>query len=223
MFNLVPAFPLDGGRVLRAALWHTKRDLHAATYTSSQIGKGFGLGLMILGGLSLAGGNLIGGMWWFLIGLFLRGAAAASYQQLMLSEIIRDRPISDFMRRQPVTVGPSTTIEELLEEYVYQYHFKLFPVIDDDTLVGSISVADIRGLSRDERMTRTVAEFIRPTSSGNSITADTPTAKLLQSMLRPGGPARYMVVDDGRLVGMISLKDLLDVISLRLELESPRE
>ncbi len=223
LFNLVPAFPLDGGRVLRAGLWHLKRDLRAATYTSSQIGKGFGLALMLLGALSLLSGDVIGGMWWFLIGMFLRGAAAGSYQQLILSEMIRDRPISDFMRRNPITVRASTSIEDFLEDYVYQYHFKLFPVVDEDKLLGSINVTDIRGLSRAERTTRTVREFLQPPSSDNSIPADTPTADLLPVMVRPPAPARYMVVDDGRLVGMVSLKDLLEIISLRLEIESPRE
>ena len=80
VFNLVPAFPLDGGRVLRAALWQRKGDLRSATLISSQIGRGFGLVLILLGVFSFVRGNLIGGMWWFLIGMFLRGAASASYQ-----------------------------------------------------------------------------------------------------------------------------------------------
>ena len=222
IFNLVPAFPLDGGRMFRAALWHMKRDLRTATYTSSQVGKGFGLALMILGGLFLVGGNVIGGMWWFLIGMFLRGAASASYQQTILSEMIRDRPISNFMRKTPIVLRPSTTIDELLEDYVYQYHFKLFPVVDGDTLLGSINVADVRGLPREERARRKVVEFMRPPSSDNSIPADTPTANLLPLMVQAGAPTRYMVVDGSRLVGMISLKDLLEVISLRLELDQPR-
>ena len=86
IFNLVPAFPLDGGRVLRAALWHLKKDLRSATYISSQFGRGFGLLLMILGGISFLRGNIIGGMWWFVIGMFVRGAAAGSYQQMIVGE-----------------------------------------------------------------------------------------------------------------------------------------
>ena len=223
IFNLVPAFPLDGGRMLRAVLWHLKRNLRAATYTSSRIGKSFGIVLIVLGFLSLLGGDIIGGMWWFLIGLFVRGAAEGSYQQLIVSEMIRDKPVSDFMRREPVTVRPTATIDEFLEDCVYQHHFKLFPVVEDGKLLGSINVTDIRGLTADERAARSVAEFMKPTSAENSIPADTPTAKLLPDMVRPPAPARYMVVDGDRLVGMISLKDLLEVIALHIELDPPAE
>jgi len=221
IFNLVPAFPLDGGRMLRAVLWHLKRNLRSATYTSSQIGKSFGIVLMVLGGLSLLGGDVIGGMWWFLIGLFVRGAAEGSYQQLVMSEIIKDRPISDFMRREPVTVPPTATIDEFLENYVYQHHFKLFPVVEDGKLLGSINLADIRGLPPEERSSRRVTHFMQPPSADNSVPADMPTAKLLPVMVRPPAPARYMVVDGDRLVGMISLKDLLEMIALHIELDPP--
>jgi len=221
IFNLVPAFPLDGGRMLRAVLWHLKRNLHSATYTSSQIGKSFGIVLMVLGGLSLLGGDVIGGMWWFLIGLFVRGAAEGSYQQLVMSEMIKDRPVSDFMRREPVTVPPTATIDEFLEDYVYQHHFKLFPVVEDGRLLGSINLADVRGLPAEERSSRKVSDFTKAPSPDNSVPADMPTAKLLPVMVQPPAPARYMVVDGDRLVGMISLKDLLEVIALHIELDPP--
>ena len=103
IFNLVPAFPLDGGRMLRAALWYWKNDMRAATYVSSRMGKGFGLVMMFLGVIAFIQGNFIGGMWWFLIGLFLRRVAESSYQQLILHDVLHDQPVKRFMRRDPVT------------------------------------------------------------------------------------------------------------------------
>lgn len=221
MFNLVPAFPLDGGRVLRALLWYRKGNLRSATYVSSKIGRGFGLVLMVLGGLSLIRGDLIGGMWWFLIGAFLRGAASSSYQQLVISEVIQDRPVSEFMRRAPVIVPPSISIGDWLDDYVYQTHFKMYPVVEDERLLGCISIDAIKDLPSGERNRRIVGDFVQPCSSANTISADMSTSELLRSIVRPGSGARYMVVDKGgRLAGMISLKDLLELISLKLEIDS---
>ncbi|HRX87132.1 MAG TPA: site-2 protease family protein, partial [Phycisphaerae bacterium] len=87
-FNLIPAFPLDGGRVLRSALWKWKQSLRVATRTTSRIGGGFGVALIILGVLSIITGNFLGGMWWVLIGLFLRQAAQMSYQQLLIRRVL---------------------------------------------------------------------------------------------------------------------------------------
>ena len=91
MFNLLPAFPLDGGRILRSILWGAKQDLQWATRVSAGIGSGFGIVLIFLGIFRVLGGNVIGGVWWFLIGLFLRGAAQMSYQQLLVRKALEGR------------------------------------------------------------------------------------------------------------------------------------
>jgi len=220
VFNMVPAFPLDGGRVLRAALWQRKGDLKSATYISSRIGRGFGVALMLIGVVAVIGGNVIGGMWWFLIGMFVRGAASSSYQQLIMSEMIKDQPVSQFMRREPVTVPPSISIDEWLDDYVYQHHFKMYPVMDGQNLLGSISIDDIKSLPKSERRTRKVRDLMQPCTAANTIPANASTTGLLTDIVHPATQSRYMVVDDGHLVGMISLKDLLELISLKLEIES---
>jgi Zn-dependent protease len=223
VFNLVPAFPLDGGRMLRAMLWHWKKDLRVATHISSQLGRGFGLALMILGVLALIQGNFIVGMWWFLIGIFLRAAASASYQQLLLQEVLHDQPVKRFMRRYPLTVSPSITVREWIEDYVYRHHFKMFPVVENSKLLGCIRIQSIKQIPRDEWQNKKVREFMEPCSKTNTISADMETTELLSAMVRPGKESRYMVVDDGQLVGMISLKDLLELIALKVEIESPKQ
>lgn len=221
VFNLAPAFPLDGGRVLRAALWHWRRDLREATFISSRIGRGFGTALMILGVIAFVGGNLIGGMWWFLIGIFVRGAASSSYQQLVLKDTIEGQPVRRFMRSEPVTVAPSLSIAEWVEDYVYRHHYKMYPVVDEARLLGCITVDSLQGLRREDWSTTRVADVMEERSASNTVDAGTDTMALLTTILKPAGRSRFMVVEDDRLVGIIALKDLLELISLKLEIESP--
>jgi len=221
VFNLAPAFPLDGGRVLRAALWHWRRNLREATFISSRIGRGFGTALMILGVIAFVGGNLIGGMWWFLIGIFVRGAASSSYQQLVLKDMVEGQPVRRFMRSEPVTVAPSLSIAEWVEDYVYRHHYKMYPVVDGSRLLGCITVDSLQGLRREDWSTKRVADVMEQRSESNTVDAGTDTMRLLTDILKPAGRSRFMVVEDDRLVGIIALKDLLELISLKLQIESP--
>jgi len=222
IFNLVPAFPLDGGRMLRAGLWQWKNNLASATRIASQIGSGFGIVLMVLGGLAFFQGNFIGGMWWFLIGLFLRGAARASYEQVIVREVLHGQPIRRFMNPNPVAVPPFITIQQLVDDYIYKYHFKLFPVIEDSRLLGCITTQEVKKVPREEWSRRKVGELTNPCSPGNTVSSDTDTAQVLSVMMRPDSLARLMVVEHGHLKGVVSVKDLREFIALKLELERPR-
>jgi CBS domain-containing protein len=219
VFNLIPAFPLDGGRMLRAALWHWQRDLRRATYIASQIGSGFGLALMILGGLSFFQGSFIGGMWWLLIGAFLRSAAGGSYRQMLVRELLSDKPIRDFMNSEPVTVSPDTSVQTLIDDYVYRHHFKMLPVLDDARLLGCVTTRDIKELPRERWPHTEVRELLSPCSAENTVSPDASASTLISAIARPGAVSRFMVVEDDRLVGVISMRDLSEYIALRLELE----
>ncbi len=222
VFNLVPAFPLDGGRMLRAALWHWKKNLHSATRIASTFGTTFGLVLIVLGVLNLFQGNIIGGMWWILIGIFLRGAANASYRQLVFNEALSAKPVSQFMKTDPVTVSPALTIADLVENYIYQYHYKMFPVVEGGTLSGCITTRQVKDIPREQWRQKTVGDVAEHCSPENTVPPEKDTAELLSLLARPGANSRFMVVDNGRLVGIISLKDLMEFISLKLELESEK-
>ena len=221
IFNLLPGFPLDGGRMLRAALWYWKGDLRYATYVASRIGAGFGIGFMVLGGLAFIQGNVIPGMWWLLIGAFLRTAANSSYRQMLVSEILGDKPVRQFMQDRPVSVPPDLSVQQWLEDYVYHYHFKMFPVQEDGRLLGCVRTSDIKSIPRDRWAYTTLGEFVTPPSDANSIPPDMAASRLISNMTRGGGNTRFMVIDNGRLVGVISLKDLGEYIALKLEIESP--
>jgi Zn-dependent protease/predicted transcriptional regulator len=216
-FNLVPAFPLDGGRVLRAALWSWKKNLRWATRTSARIGSGFGVVLIIMGVLSFLSGQLISGVWWFLIGMFLRGAANMSYQQLMVREALMGEPLNRFMEPSPVTVVPNTSVEDLVENYIYKYHYKMFPVVDSGKLVGCISTRQVQQIPRREWAQRTVAESMNQCSIDNTIRPDADSMEALSKMSKTGA-SRLLVVDKEQLVGIIALKDMMRFLSLKVEL-----
>lgn len=218
IFNLMPAFPLDGGRMLRAGLWYWKKDLHAATRLASRIGAGFGLGMMFLGGLAFIQGNFIGGMWWLLIGVFLRSAASTSYQQLLVREMLVDSPVRRFMNDEPITVTPDTTVDAMLEDYVNQYHFRLYPVVDGTRLIGCVTAREIEQIPEEERTRKSVGELVSSCTPANTVSPDTDAIKLLTEMSRTDADTLYMVVENERLVGVISLKDMREIIATRIRL-----
>jgi Zn-dependent protease len=217
MFNLIPAFPLDGGRVLRAGLWKAWSNLRKATRITSRIGSGFGWFFIGLGVLSFFTGNVVGGIWVAVIGLFLRGAAAMSYQQLLVRQALEGEPVHRFMTTDPVTVSPAISVPEMIENYVYRYYYKLFPVVEGDRLVGCVTLERIKDLSSEERATLTVGDIAETCSDKNTIRSDADAMKALSQMNQ--NHSRMMVVDDGQLRGIIALRDLMRFFSLKIELE----
>ena len=218
VFNLIPAFPLDGGRILRSILWGWKGNLRWATRISSSIGVGFGILLILLGFIRILGGNFIGGMWLGLIGLFIHGAAKMSYQQLITRKALEGEPLKRFMQTDPVTVPDSLTVEKLVEDYIYRYHFKLFPVVDSNKLRGCITTKKVKEIPRDQWGKKTVGEVADPCSAENTIDPESDAVKALSAMRR-NNASRLMVVKNDQLVGIIALKDMLEFLSLKVELD----
>lgn len=221
VFNLFPAFPLDGGRVLRSILWRWKNDLKWATRVSAAMGSFFGLLLIFLGILSVINGDFIGGMWWFLIGMFLRGAAQASYRQVLTRKALEGEKVRRFMVKDPVSVTPSLSVGQLVNDYVFKYHYKMFPVTEQDNPVGCITIKQLESVPKDEWGRHTVSELASRATSENTISPDADAVDALAIMNRTGN-TRLMVVDDKKLVGIISLKDMLKFLSLKMELETGR-
>ncbi len=222
-FNLIPAFPTDGGRVLRAILWKAKNNLKFATRVASQIGSGFGLLLMILGlAYVILAGNFIGGMWWFLIGMFLRGASQGSYRQMLIKRALEGEPVSRFMKKDPIIVPPDITLHTLVEDYFYTHHFKMFPVVDNDKLMGCITVHQVKEVPREKWNQTYVRDVTVNCSKDNSISPVTDAVKALSKMNETRN-SRLMVVEDGKIVGIIALKDLLKFLAIKLDLEGEEE
>lgn len=220
LFNLLPAFPLDGGRVLRAALWQKKRDLGEATRIAARIGARFGLAFMIMGGLFFVSGNIIGGIWWFLIGQFIRSASMTSVQQVMIRKALEGEPVWRFMRPNPISVPPATTIRQFVEDYVYRHHHKLFPVTEGDQLLGQVGIPQIKRIKRADWNRTRVADIAIQCTPDNTIMADADAMEALARMQKKGQSRWLVIARDGRLAGILTLKDMLELFALKLDLES---
>lgn len=218
LFNLIPAFPLDGGRILRSLLWRIKGDLRWATRVASGFGSAFGLLLILWGVLSFVSGNPIGGVWYFLIGLFIRHASRMSYEQMVIRQALSGEQVRNFMTSNPVAVPPDETVQGLIENYIYKFHHKMFPVTQDGRLRGCVSTSQVRQLLSDERSRRTVSEITQPCSPDNTIDPDTDAMEAM-SLMSKTGSSRLMVVRDNHLEGILTLKDLLKFLALKIDLE----
>lgn len=219
-FNMVPAFPLDGGRVLRSLLWRWKDDLRWATRISAEIGSGFGAVLIAIGVVALLGGGLLVGMWWMLLGLFLRGAAQMSYQQVLIRRALEGEPVRHFMSTDPKTVAPEQTLQEVVEDHIYRYHYQMFPVTDHGQLVGCISTRQIREVPREQWGTQHVSDVMQPCTPDNTIDPDEDAMTAI-ARIHAGDSSRLLVAQDHALVGVLTLKDLTRFIALKIELEEP--
>ena len=221
-FNMIPAFPLDGGRVLRSILWAIKKNLKWATRIASAFGSGFGILLIILGVITFIGGSFIGGVWYFLIGMFIRNASQMSYQQMLMRQALSGEHVRRFMKTDPVTVPDSISVRELVEDYFYRYHFKMFPVAEDGRLEGCISTKEIKEMPREEWDQHTVKEIMTTCSSTNAISPDTDAMKAI-SMMRSTNNSRLLVVEGDKLEGIITLKDMLKFLAMKVDLENEEE
>ena len=217
-FNLIPAFPLDGGRILRSILWWRKKDLRWATRIASRMGEIFGFTLIFLGVFSIFRGSFVGGIWLFLIGMFLQNASQVSMQRLMISKALEGETVRRFMKPDPVTIPDTMTLKEAVEDYIYRYHYKMFPVVRNSKLVGCLTTRDIKVIPKEKWSTQTAGEVSKSCSIDNTIHPDTDATQALSLMNRTGN-SRLMVVENDQLIGVITLKDLLQFFSLKMELE----
>lgn len=217
-FNLVPAFPLDGGRILRSALWAWRGDLRGATRVAAGLGRGFGTLLVIVGVVQVVVAHDFNGAWLFLIGLFLRMAATGPYQQVVVRQALEGAPVRRFMKTDLVTVPRGIPVRELVEDYLYRHHHEMFPVVEGDRLLGCVGVDHVKSTPREEWDRQSVGMIMSPCTAENTIGPDEDATIALRRMGRAGG-ARLMVVDGDRLLGIITLRDLVAFLSLKMELE----
>jgi Zn-dependent protease len=217
-FNLIPAFPLDGGRVLRSILWGITGNLRQATYVASRGGQAFAWLLIAWGVVQFFAGNWLGGIWSGLIGLFLNSAAQGSYQQVLIRKALQGELVRRFMNPQPITVPPSLDLRHWVEEYVYHLHHKAFPVVSDGHLEGLITTQDLAKIPRSEWGQHTVGEVMERDLKAVAISPDADALGALGKM-QHGGVTRLLVTEGDRLVGIISLSDLLRFLHLKIELE----
>lgn len=221
IFNLVPAFPLDGGRVLRALLWLWKHDMVSATRITARLGRWFGIFLMAWGVFDLLSGQIISGGWKILIGVFLRSAARGSYEQLVLREALKKKPVSNFMKPFPVTLAPDISVKTAMDDYFQRYFFKMFPVVSHNNTLGFITLDQIKKYPEAQWNQLTVADLMTPVSAENTIEPENEAINALSKMNQSGNSRLLVVLNNNQLAGILSLSDLLNFLSFKQELDRP--
>jgi Zn-dependent protease/CBS domain-containing protein len=222
LFNLIPAFPLDGGRVLRAALWAGTRDLAKATRWAAWIGQAFGL-LLILAGVNMLlglrvpwfGRGLVPGLWTAFIGWFLYRAAAASTSSVLISDLLADVPVARLMQRDPVVVFPELSIATTVDQYFMASEDRAFPVIDGDRLVGIVTLGDVRNLRPEDRPNMRIREAMTPAPQLIVAAPDETAASALAKLAQHNVEQLPVVDGTGRLVGMIRRRDVARWLELQ--------
>ena len=217
LFNLIPGFPLDGGRILCAILWNYSGNLRKATRITSRIGKGFAISLMLLGGLEVLQGYLLNGLWLVFIGFFLQQAAEAGYRNLLLRESLAALRVADIMKAPVITVSPDMSLEEVVNQYFFRYRFNAFPVTSGAGMVGMISLNDVKAVSRDRWSGVNVAGAMDRDLDANTISAEAGVLNALEKMVEKE-KGRLAVTSGRDLVGILSQRDIMQATKVRVDL-----
>jgi Zn-dependent protease len=222
LFNLIPGFPLDGGRVLRAGLWRWSGDFNRATQQAAFAGQVFGLVLGALGAMLLAGAAArvipgaagVNGGWIVLIGAFLFAAAASSRRQAMLRASLSRVSVADVMVQDVVTLPPDLSVEQAVADFFIRYGHSGFPVQADGRIVGMLTVREIQQVPQPMWVWRRVRDLMQPWSPTLEVAPESPAMAALEQMVREG-QGRLGVMQNGRLVGLVTRSGIVRYLQLR--------
>lgn len=217
-FNMAPAFPMDGGRVVRALIWMATGNLERATRIAGRMGEGFAI-LLILAGLAMALlGAVAGGLWWMLIGVFLNTAARSSVLEARARRLLKGHVASEVMEAGLKVLPGDMTVEDFVDRGLYAGQHGTYPVILDRAAVGVIEAADILAIPTGRWADTTLADICAPLGQAVATEPDADAHGLIDRMTRDRRN-RLLVVDHGRPIGIVTLHTLLE----RLELAEPFE
>jgi len=207
VFNLIPALPLDGGRVLRAALWRRRGDLGWATRIATEIGRGFGYLFIVLGiGMFIFQGSF-SGAWLAFIGWFLLQAATAEARYIATEAALKGLRVRELMVRNPVTVEGDHTVGQFMDEVARSRRFTTYPVVDGDRPIGLLAFGSVAAIPRTEWDSRLVRDAMISLDQVPLLTEDETAVEALTA-LSPATSNRGLVVENGHLAGLLSITDL---------------
>lgn len=212
-FNLIPGFPLDGGRVLRAIVWRATGRYQRATAIAAITGRFFGFFLIFLGVWQALGGNVIGGLWIAFIGWFLESAAGAQLQQEALRATLGDRRVLDAMKRDFPRVPGSTTLQEIVEQHIFGRGEDYLVVNGETGATGMVTLEGVRLTPRSNWPTTTAAQVMVPLQRLDTVAPDSRLWQALEKMGRDG-VNELPVVDHQAVVGVISRRDVVHYLSV---------
>ena len=213
VFNLVPGFPLDGGRILRALWWKKTGNLMQATRLASAIGRGFALFLIVTGLLRVLTGNF-SGLWSVFIGVFLLQSARTGLMQLELKNALAGIKVSDVMSKNPITIDANLTVANVIENYFFRYHFISFPVIENGRPVGLLTLDGLRKISKENWETTKAAEAMAPIEPEIFLSPDDDINEAI-SRMSAAEIGRLPVVRNDIVVGIVSIRDIQKTVDMK--------
>lgn len=212
-FNLIPGFPLDGGRLLRAFIWTVTGDLQRSTFIASRVGSAIGLGFVALGFISVFTGRFIFGLWMVLIGFFLRQAAQASYLQVVVTNALKGVKVGDIMKSDVVTVPEDISVQDLIDNYFFRYHYDCFPVTAGGHLRGLVTLENIRHVPRNRWTQVLVSEVMLKDMDRLKVKPQDDAAEVLRRVVKERC-GKMPVVDGETVVGIITRKDIMEALRI---------
>jgi Zn-dependent protease/predicted transcriptional regulator len=217
VFNLLPAFPLDGGRVLRAVLWRAQGSLHRATGTALAVGRVVAFAIIAFGVFQLLGGNA-GGLWLALIGWFILQAGSAGRVQASLRQALGGLRVRDMMTRDVQAVTADSSVEDLIDQHFTRHTYGGYPVTRNRDAIGLVTLHDLKKAPAEQRAATRVETIMEPVTSALVIDPDTPVLDAFNRMLSSGS-GRLLVLDRGRLVGLVTLNGIAHLAQVKASLQ----
>ena len=219
LFNLIPGFPLDGGRVLRAIAWTSTGSLRRGTEIAAAVGQLVAWGLLLFGAYQiLVAGEFLNGIWIGAIGWFLQNAAQASLQQVLMEQRLRGARVADVVEPDPTVVSPNTTVRELIEDYVLRGNRRAVPVATDGRIVGMVTLHDVQHVKKEDWDATRVTDVMGGRDGVVTVSSRSTLQHALEALAK-GDYEQVPVVDDGTLVGVVSRADIVRQIQLREALD----
>lgn len=205
IFNMVPGFPLDGGRVLRALIWWITGDLRRATWVATEAGRLFGWFLVILGIMQALSGAPLQGLWLVMIGWLLSNAASASYKQLIMRDLLKGITARDMMRTHFETVTAQTRVADFIDNYLLQSSQQLWPVLEDEQLIGLVTLQEVKDTPAQDRDSMTIGQVMRTDLGALSLAPDADANRALLAVSTHSSP--LAIVEGNRVIGLLAQAD----------------
>jgi Zn-dependent protease len=213
VFNLIPGFPMDGGRVLRSIIWEKKKNFYFATQKASSIGQKIALFFIIFGIFSIFTG-IPGGLWMMLIGWFLYTAAQASYQQSTLQESLSGIKVREIMVKDIVTLSSFITVDEAVNNYFLRYGYGGFPIIDDGKFLGIVTLKEVKNIHRENWGREKVADILVPHDKRWEVSPEDNVMKALELMIKED-KGRLVIIENNKLSGLITRNGIARYVQIR--------
>lgn len=217
VFNLIPGYPLDGGRVLRSIIWGATRDIERATRYASYVGQAFGYLLIAFGLFQLLGGGFVGGLWLMFIGWFLAGAARSSYQQVQIRQALSGVPVEQIMTTDVPVIPADMSVRQFVDEHLLHHDYSCYPVTEGENVIGVIGAEEVRTVPSAEWVTTSVSGIMHRVDGAYKITKNEDAWDAL-TKLTSDQICRLMVMEDDHLKGTVGRDALYRLVRSKLQM-----